>query len=309
MDGVASMFVPSYQFNKNGNSTDDADDAEMHAEVSISEHTISLRVNGMPIHLKSVTGEMDASEIIAISYAPKNEQKTLRDRIIRETGGLYRGAGAIWITYGHSRLLANNLGVLHELQVLFDYGDNNLCLPKTLPSDSLALYLEIFDKILTGSQEISLRRRDHWVNASHILMAAGVNRKGRTKDRVESMVNGQAERVLGVPRVHQGLYVSLQDALLLCEHYGFSELKENLRLLDQNVQVTLSHHEACDQGREQSLPLPRLTLSPVFSAQYLPFPVVEQESLRSKRSSTSWQTSLSKGWTYPSTVSGCSIPS
>ena len=258
---------------------------------------------------------MDASEILAISSIPKSEQKTLRDHIIRQTGGLYRGPGRIPITYGHSKLLSNYLGVLHELRPLFDYGDNNLGLPKTLPTDALALYLEIFGVAQIGPHRVSVRSRDLWVNASHILMAAGVNRRGRLKESIENEVDGRVERVLGIPRAHHGLYVSLNDGLVLCERYGLSELMENLKGRTPDVQAMPLRHEGPDRTTEQSRQSPTAIASSVSSAQALPFPAVQKSSRWSTNDSISWRTSQSKGLTYPSglsdalDVSGCSIPS
>ena len=68
-------------------------------------------------------------------------------------------------------------------------------------------------------------------------MAAGVNRRGRLKESIENEVDGRVERVLGIPRAHQGLYVSLNDGLILCERYGLSELMENLKGRTPDVQA------------------------------------------------------------------------
>ena len=200
----------------------------------------------MHVSLRTDNGDMDASEIIAISSIPKSEQKLLRDHIIRKTGGLYRGSGRIRIKYGQSKRLSNYLGVLLELQPLFDYGDDNLGLPKTLPIDALSLYLEIFQEALMGPHRVSVQSRDLWVNASHILMAGGDHRR-RLKERIENEVDGRVERVLGVPRAHQGLYVSLNDGLVLCKRYGLSELMENLKGRTPDVQATPLRHEGPDR--------------------------------------------------------------
>jgi hypothetical protein len=258
---------------------------------------------------------MDASEILAISSIPKSEQKTLRDHIIRHTGGLYRGPGRIPITYGHSKLLSSYLGVLPVLRPLFDYGDDTLGLPKTLPTDALALYLEIFEVARIGPHRVSVRSRDVWVNASHILSKAGVNARGRSKESIENEVDGRVERVLGVPRAHQGHYVSLHDGLLLCERYGLSELMENLKGRTPDAQAIPLRHEGLDRRAEPSRQSPTVIASSVSSAQALPFPAVQKSSRWSTNDSISWRTSQSKGLTYPSglsdalDISGCSIPS
>jgi hypothetical protein len=275
----------------------------------VSEQSVSLRVNGMTVSLRSENGDMDASEILAISSIPKSEQKTLRDHIIRLTGGLYRGPGCIPITYGHSKLLSNYLGVLHVLRPLFDYGNDALGLPKTLPTDALALYLEIFEVARVGPHGVSVRSRDLWVNASHILTKAGVNQRGRSKESIENEVDGRVERVWGVPRAHQGLYVSLPDGLVLCERYGLSELMENLKGRTPVVQAMPLRYEGPDRTAEQSRQSPTLIASSVSSAQALRFPAVQKSPRWSANNSLSWQTSRSRGLTYPSTVSGCTIPS
>jgi hypothetical protein len=256
---------------------------------------------------------MDATEILAISSIPKSEQKTLRDHIIRQTGGLYRGPGRIPITYGHSKLLSNYLGVLHVLQPLFDYGDDTLGLPKALPTDALSLYLEIFEVARIGPHGVSVRSRDLWVNASHILTKAGVNARGRSKESIENEVDGRVERVWGVPRAHQGLYVSLHDGLVLCERYGLSELVENLKGRTSDVQAMPLRYEGPDRTTKQSRQSPTVIASSVSSAQALRFPAVQKSLRWSANDSIDWEMSHSQGLTYPSAlsdalnVSGCTI--
>ena len=102
-----------------------------------------------------------------------------------------------------------------------------------------------------GPHRVSVRSRDLWVNASHILMAGGDHRR-KLKESIENEVDGRVERVLGVPRAHQGLYVSLNDGLILCKRYGLSELMENLKGRTPDMQATPLRDEGPDRRPEQS---------------------------------------------------------
>ena len=213
--------------------------------LSVSEQSVSLLVNDTRVSMRTNNGNMDASKIFAISSVSESEQKPLRDHIIRKTGGLYRESDDIPITYGHSKLLSNYLGVSHKLERLFKYGDEHLGLPQVLPTDSLSMYLEIFEVLRTGLHRVSIRRRDLWVNASHILAAAGfVRNVGRMiKKCIGKRVDGRIEYIRNVPRAHQGLYVSLNDGIALCKRYGLSALIENLSDLTPDGKAEPLCHE------------------------------------------------------------------
>ena len=74
--------------------------------------------------------------------------------------------------------------------------------------------------------EISIHKADTWVNATHLLNAAKVDRR---KSRRSKILSGHKYQVVRGYWRHQGTYVPLDTALALCRSYGLQRFMEPLQ--------------------------------------------------------------------------------
>ena len=208
-------------------------------DISISKDHVVFHLNGKHVEMQAATGYTNASQVLAISSLPQNIQKTLKRYIVENS--TQRGA---WITFEDLKLLSAYLELSDTLQPLYDYVDKHLSFPTALPTESLSSYFQIFQMVSAGRYEVSIRSRDVWVNATHVLKAAGFHsRKGRLRNEINS-----SELLQEVPQQHRDRCVSLSDGLALCMCYGLHELGKSLETLRADGEV-----EILDQPERSSV--------------------------------------------------------
>ncbi|KAI9006883.1 transcription regulator HTH, apses-type DNA-binding domain-containing protein [Hyaloraphidium curvatum] len=83
---------------------------------------------------------------------------------------------------------------------------------------------------------IGVMRRpgDSWINATHILQAARVDKGPRTRILTRDIQTGEHEKVLGGFGKHQGTWIPLRRAIELAKEYGVEELLKPLLIEDEN---------------------------------------------------------------------------
>ncbi|KAI8587513.1 transcription regulator HTH, apses-type DNA-binding domain-containing protein, partial [Geranomyces variabilis] len=75
---------------------------------------------------------------------------------------------------------------------------------------------------------IMRRKSDSWMNATHILKAAGMEKSRRTKVLEREIHQGQHEKIQGGYGKYQGTWIPLSRAKELAREYGLADYLRDL---------------------------------------------------------------------------------
>lgn len=192
------------------------------------EH-IKMMVDGIVASIRKVDLWLNATAILTIAGKTKDQRSTILKRISKETRvdvqkpNKWFRLTSSWICYQRGRLLCQELQLMEKLRPLLEYGFKR-CSSLSLAQGNMYLRIE------TGSTSISIRKADFWINAAHILKAAGYYR--RELQKFLKMKKPKADQVqieMKGPPKERGTYVDVSVALEICETYGLRTLKELLQ--------------------------------------------------------------------------------
>ncbi|KAL8906163.1 MAG: hypothetical protein Q9207_002196 [Kuettlingeria erythrocarpa] len=201
---------------------------------------------------------LSATEILELAGKDRRQRQDIF-RLMKEhtkveivrTGVLRPGPSA-WVCYDQGRLLCEAFGLSNTLRPLlkFGRGDENDARPYSRRKNYLIQ--SKFIPISLYSTTIMMRESDCWINAGHVLQAAG---QGRLEIEEIKKDLGGFDIVHG-DMAHRGVYVSVEDGMQICLKYQLDQLA---RLLQQRVR---EHHDSPENLVREDLGASALSKEP-----------------------------------------------
>lgn len=160
-------------------------------QILIGESLVQLPVKGKFVSMRKLDFWLNATQILVL--AGKNEKQ------IKWTLGIMRKRTTVqvdmartstcyptaWVCFGHSRLLYEALDLTDVLKRLFDYPPLRTITLEAQQAGQLNYLLRHFI-FNAGKAKVELQKLDFWINATHIMYAAGRTRNAVTTLRKEN---------------------------------------------------------------------------------------------------------------------------
>lgn len=183
---------------------------------------IQMVLEGKAVSMRKSDWWLNATQLITLAGKTKKERDRIMATLKQHTKVEVSESRPqqSWISYSDGRLLCQFLVLTDTLLPLLDYG-----LKQGASLDDKPNFLEPeFLGIKAGETTVYIRRKDLWVNATHIVKAGGFHRR-REIPKIRERETYDYVRAGGAA----GTYVSPSIGLQLCEEYGLNELQSVLR--------------------------------------------------------------------------------
>ena len=178
---------------------------------------VQFTVGGKPVTLRQEDLWLNATEILALTgKTAKQRQQLLQVWRVRAPDEIEDAADNSWISRRVAIILCDVLQLEEVLAPLLRYERTTVVKCRGTVE---------FNQIIDGRNLVSIRSKDHWVNAAHILNAARVDRSNLALKLRREVPH---DIVRGSP-AHQGTYINTHDAVELCEKHGLLSIRDILR--------------------------------------------------------------------------------
>jgi serine/threonine protein kinase len=188
----------------------------------LSSGCIRMVLEGKAVSLRKSDCWLNATQVLGLAASPAKDRNRILSILRQRTNiQVVRNPPQLWIPYQDGRFLCEFLQLTDTLRPLLKYG-----LKQGVNFDDQANYFSNpkFLEVTAGKTTVSIRSADFWINATHILKAAGCHRyeMAKVRKRVQfNVVRGNA--------ASQGTYVDPRTGLGLCKEYGLDSLESILR--------------------------------------------------------------------------------
>lgn len=217
------------------------DEHQNNIVTSVDDDIVRLIVNDYAVHMRKHDSMVNATQMMNLAQVTtKNQRDNLRRRLKNTTGAIVlpqQGGGRgrdVWISVENGIVLCAQLGLAESLQPLIiqgldlqrDVADTaHVNQAKTFinPPVKSTEYMEI-----KMSSVVMIRKSDMRVNAAHIARLSGFRDPRSLVQRLRAELPSDTyDIVRGTPR-YQGTYITLKNAIGLCDQLKLSELKRRL---------------------------------------------------------------------------------
>ncbi|KAL8644458.1 MAG: hypothetical protein Q9210_007248 [Variospora velana] len=254
--GAGSPAVNSpHQSNKSIESVSDGSPEQQEEHIRELPNYIQLNVRGKAVTMRRSDSWLNATEILELAGKDKRQRKMIF-RLMKEHTKVEIVRTSVrpsaWVCYDQGRLLCEAFGLSNTLRSLLQNGrgDENDARPYVrrnnylIPSKFIPIFLD--------SRTIMMRESDCWINAGHVLRAAG---QGRLEIEEIKKDVGAFEIVHG-EIAYRGVYVSIEDGMQLCLNNHLDQLAGLLQ------QIVREHHDSPEDLVREDLAASALSKKP-----------------------------------------------